>query len=169
MPNYRRAFVPGGTYFFTVAIADRRTMLLTERIDALSHAFRVVSAWRPFVMPAFVVLPDHLHCIWSLPEGDADFPARWNRIKGEFSRRVDHGGYRSASRTSKRERAIWQRRYWEHLIRDERDLRNHYDYIHFSEAPLRFAGTRLAAFFVPSFCSRRRFARELERGIGVNP
>jgi putative transposase len=132
MPNYRRTFVPGGTWFFTVAIADRRAALLTERIDALSHAFRVVRAWRPFAMPAFVVLPDHLHCLWSLPEGDADFPARWNRIKGEFSRSVDDRGYRSTSRISKRERAIWQRRYWEHLIRDERDLQNHIDYIHFN-------------------------------------
>ena len=132
MPNYRRAFVPGGTYFFTVAIADRRAALLTERIDALSHAFRMVRAWRPFAMPAFVVLPDHLHCIWALPENDADFPARWNRVKGEFSRHVDGRGYASPSRISKRERGIWQRRYWEHLIRDERDLRNHIDYIHFN-------------------------------------
>lgn len=132
MPNYRRAFVPGGTYFFTVAVADRRRAILTERIEALSHAFRLVRAWRPFAMPAFVVLPDHLHCIWSLPEGDVDFPARWNRIKGAFSRCVDDRGYRSPSRISKRERAIWQRRYWEHLIRDERDLQNHIDYIHFN-------------------------------------
>lgn len=132
MPNYRRAFAPGGTYFFTVVVADRRASILTERIDALSNAFRVVRAWRPFAMPAFVVLPDHLHCIWSLPEGDADFPARWNRIKGEFSRGVDDRGYGSPSRTSKRERSIWQRRYWEHLIRDERDLRNHIDYIHYN-------------------------------------
>jgi putative transposase len=132
MPNYRRAFVPGGTYFFTVAIADRRTRLLTERIDALSRTFRVVRAWRPFAVPAFVISPDHLHCIWSLPEGDADFTARWNRIKSGFSRRFDHGGYRSASRTSKRERASGQRLYWERLIRDERDLRNHIDCIHFN-------------------------------------
>ncbi len=132
MSNYRRAFVPGGTYFFTVAIADRRHALLTERIGALSHAFRVVRAWRPFAMHAFVVLPDHLHCIWSLPENDADFPLRWNRIKGEFSRCIDDGGRRSASRVSKRERGVWQRRYWEHLVRDERDLHNHIDYIHFN-------------------------------------
>ena len=76
MPNYRCAFVPRGTFFFTVAVADRRTALLTERIDALSDAFRAVRAWRPFAMPVFVVSPDHLHCIWSLPEEDADFPAR---------------------------------------------------------------------------------------------
>lgn len=138
MPNYRRAFVPGGTYFFTVAIADRRTALLTEHLDALSHAFRVARAWRPFAMSAFVVLPDHLHCIWSLPEGDADFPARWNRIKGEFSRRVDNRERRSPSRTSKRERGIWQRRYWEHLIRDEPDLHNHINYIHFNPVKHRY-------------------------------
>lgn len=138
MPNYRRAFVPGGTYFFTVAIADRRTALLTERLDTLSHAFRVVRSWRPFAMPAFVVLPDHLHCIWSLSEDDADFAARWSRIKGEFSRRVGNRERRSPSRTSKRERGIWQRRYWEHLIRDERDLRNHIDYIHFNPVKHRY-------------------------------
>lgn len=130
MPNYRRMFVPGGTYFFTAAIADRRTSLLIEHIDALAHAFRVVRAWRPFAMPVFAVLPDHLHCIWSMPEGDADFPVRWNRIKGEFSRQVEGDERKSASRRSKRERGIWQRRYWEHAIRDERDLRNHIDYIH---------------------------------------
>ncbi|WP_345302070.1 REP-associated tyrosine transposase [Lysobacter hankyongensis] len=112
MPNYRRRLVPGGTYFFTVAVVDRRTAILSERIDALSHAFRVVRAWRPFAMPACVVLPDHPHCLWSLPEGGADFPARWNRIKGEFSRSIDDRGYGSPSRTSRRERAIWQRRYW---------------------------------------------------------
>jgi putative transposase len=132
MPNYRRAFVPGGTYFFTVAIADRRVPLLIERIGALSHAFRSTRLWRPFAMPAFVVLPDHLHCIWSLPEDDTDYPLRWNRIKGEFARLIDDGERRSPSRVSKRERGIWQRRYWEHSIRDERDLRNHIDYIHYN-------------------------------------
>jgi putative transposase len=156
MPNYRRAFVPGGTYFFTVAIAERRTALLIERIDALSDAFRVVRAWRPFGMLAFVVLPDHLHCIWSLPEDDADFPARWNRIKGEFSRRVDSRGCGSPSRISKRERGIWQRRYWEHLIRDERDLRNHIDYIHFNPVKHRYV-LQVRDWPHSSF---RRFVRE---------
>jgi putative transposase len=130
MPNYRRLFVPGGTYVFTVAIADRNRSWLVDRIDALSIAFRIVRAWRPYSMPACVILPDHLHCIWSLPEGDCAFPERWNRIKGEFSRRLDDDAHRSRSRVSKRERGLWQRRYWERLVRDDRDLRNCIDYIH---------------------------------------
>lgn len=87
MPNYRRLFVPGGTYVFTLAIADRNRTWLVDRIDALWAAFRTVRAWRPCAMPAYVIRPDHLHCIWSLPEGDSGFPERWNRIKGECSRR----------------------------------------------------------------------------------
>lgn len=130
MPNYRRRFVPGGTYVFTLAIADRNRTWLVDRIDALSIAFRIVRAWRPYTMPACVILPDHLHCIWTLPEGDSAFPERWNRIKGEFSRRMAGHEQRTRSRVSKRERGIWQRRYWEHVVRDERNLRRCIDYIH---------------------------------------
>lgn len=132
MPDYRRAKVPGGTWFFTVAIAERRQSLLTDHIDDLRHAFRVARAARPFVMDAVVVLPDHLHCLWTLPCGDADFPVRWAHIKQAFSRRIPWGERRSASRIAKRERGLWQRRYWEHLISDHDDLKHHFDYIHYN-------------------------------------
>jgi len=132
MPNYRRAWVPGGTYFFTVNLLERRRRLLTDRIDALGAAFRVAHAARPFSMPAWVVLPDHLHCIWVLPPGDADIATRWRHVKATFSRAVPPGEPRSARRVAKDERGIWQRRYWEHLIRDEADLQAHVDYIHFN-------------------------------------
>ena len=88
MPNYRRAWVPGGTYFFTVAIAERSTSLLVDRIDDLRAAFRAAHAARPFVIDAIVILPDHLHCLWTLPEGDADYPVLWAHIKTAFSRRI---------------------------------------------------------------------------------
>jgi putative transposase len=89
-------------------------------------------AARPFRTDAIVVLPDHLHCLWTLPAGDDDFPVRWAQIKAGFSRRIVRGERRRASRLNKRERGIWQRRYWEHLIRDDDDLRHHVDYIHFN-------------------------------------
>ncbi len=130
MSNYRRVWVPGGTYFFTVNLLERRRRLLTERIGALGEAFRTAQTARPFSMPAWVVLPDHLHCIWVLPEGDADIATRWRHVKTTFSRMMPPGESRSARRVAKAERGIWQRRYWEHLIRDETDLRAHVDYIH---------------------------------------
>lgn len=132
MPNYRRMWVPGGTYFFTVNLLERRRRLLVERIDALGRAFRSTQQDRPYTMVACVVLPDHLHCIWTLPEGDADVANRWRQIKSMFSRELPADERRSQRRLAKSERGIWQRRYWEHLIRDERDLRNHIDYIHFN-------------------------------------
>lgn len=130
MPNYRRTWMPGGTYFFTVNLLDRRRRLLTQRIDVLGDAFRMARTARPFSMPAWVVLPDHLHCIWLLPEGDADIATRWRHIKAAFSRAMPTGEPRSARRVARAERGVWQRRYWEHLIRDEADLQAHVDYIH---------------------------------------
>lgn len=125
-------WVPGGTYFFTVNLLERRRRLLVERIDALGRAFRSTQADRHYTMVACVVLPDHLHCIWTLPEGDADIANRWRQIKSTFSRELPADERRSQRRLAKGERGIWQRRYWEHLIRDERDLRHHIDYIHFN-------------------------------------
>jgi putative transposase len=132
MPNYRRYWVPRGTYFFTVNLADRSRDVLVERIDALRTSVHEVRCDRPFQIVAWVVLPDHLHTVWSLPEGDDDFATRWMRIKQAFSRRIPCGERVSASRRRNGERGIWQRRYWEHLIRDECDLRNHIDYIHYN-------------------------------------
>jgi len=132
MSNYRRMRVPGGTYFFTVNLADRSSRLLVERVDALRESVRETMRARPFASVAWVVLPNHLHAIWTLPEGDADFATRWMRIKQAFCERVPRTERVSVSRRNRNERGIWQRRYWEHSIRDERDLQNHIDYIHFN-------------------------------------
>ena len=133
MPNYRRVWVPGGTYFFTVNLLERRKRrLLVEHIDHLRAAFRDARRARPFHVIAIVVLPEHLHCLWRLPQGDADNADRWARIKSGFSRRMPKTERRSDARIAKRERGIWQRRFWEHMIVDEADLQNHFDYIHFN-------------------------------------
>lgn len=129
MPRYRRLFVPGGTYFFTVNLENRLTKLLTENIDALRRSYRYVRERHPFETVAIVVLPDHLHCVWRLPPEDDDFPARWRLLKSHFSRalpaRADPVGGRR-----KGERGVWQRRYWEHAIRDDDDLERLVNYIH---------------------------------------
>ena len=89
--RYRRTWEPGGTYFFTVAIAERRRSLLTDHVDDLRHAFRVARAARPFTVDAVVILPDHMHCLWTLPPGDADDPIRWAHLKQAFYRRIPTG------------------------------------------------------------------------------
>jgi putative transposase len=132
MTNYRRYKLEGGVYFFTVNIAERRKTLLTDRIQVLREAFRQVKENHPFTMDAVVVLPDHLHAIWTLPEGDDDFSLRWRQIKSAFSRALEKGEPLSKSRVMKAERGIWQRRFWEHAIRDETDYAMHVDYIHYN-------------------------------------
>jgi putative transposase len=132
MTFYRRNRVPGGTYFFTVNLYDRRRPLLVEKIDLLRKAVRETKSARPFHIDAWVVLPDHLHCLWTLPPGDTDFSLRWRAIKSTFSRSIPPGEHRSTSRAEKAERGIWQRRFWEHTIRDDHDYATHFDYIHFN-------------------------------------
>ncbi len=132
MPNDRRVWVPGGTYFFTVNLLERRRALLVEHAAALRAAFVAAQAVRPFDVVAVVVLPEHLHCIWRLPVDDADNATRWQQIKSAFARSLPRDERRSARRLAKRERGIWQRRFWERLLRDESDLRAHVDYIHFN-------------------------------------
>ena len=132
MTAYRRNVVPGATYFFTVNLADRRLALLTGNAEYLRAAFRATWLRHPFTINAIVVLPDHLHAIWTLPEGDHDFAVRWSSIKANFSRGLPLGEPVSQSRQRRRERGIWQRRYWEHTIRDEDDFVRHVDYIHFN-------------------------------------
>ena len=131
MSRYRRAKLEGGTFFFTHVLADRSSDLLIREIDRLRAIYRAVQAQRPFETIAICILPDHLHAIWKLPNGDADFAKRWNLIKGGFSRGLP-ANPRSPSKESKREKGIWQRRYWEHAIRDDVDLSRHVDYIHFN-------------------------------------
>jgi putative transposase len=130
--RYRRANVPGAIYFFTVNLADRKSNLLTEQIDLLRTAIRKIRQSHPFDIIAMVVLPDHLHVIWRLPEGDADFPLRWSLIKAAFSRTIPKTEMIRYSRKMKRERGIWQRRYWEHQIRNDDDLEKHVAYVHFN-------------------------------------
>ncbi len=131
MVNYRRNFTPGGTYFFTVTLRNRHANHLTAHVDALRRAFREVRIARPFQIDAIVVLPDHLHTVWRMPPGDADYPGRWRAIKSRFARAVAEGD-RVAHRNAKGEYDLWQRRYWEHTIRDESDFQRHVDYIHYN-------------------------------------
>ncbi len=132
MPEYRRLRVAGGCYFFTVALADRGSDLLVREIAVLRAAVARVMVLRPFRIEAWVVLPEHLHAFWTLPEGDADFSGRWLLIKRGLSLAVAGGERRSASRVAKGERGIWQLRFWEHAIRDARDYAAHVDYVHFN-------------------------------------
>jgi putative transposase len=128
MPNYRRAFVPGGCWFFTVNLLERRKSLLVDRIDGLRLAVAATRRNLPFTIDAFVVLPDHLHAVLTLPPGDADFSTRWRLIKNHFARMIPKQEWLNPVRTARHERGIWQRRFWEHLIRDENDYARHVEY-----------------------------------------
>jgi putative transposase len=132
MPDYRRNRVPGGTYFFTVNLLDRNSRLLVDRIDLLRDAVRTVRTHAPFHIDAWVVLPDHMHCVWTLPADDDDFSGRWRQVKTLFATAMPPTERRSAIRVRNGERGIWQRRFWEHTIRDDRDYANHLDYVHFN-------------------------------------
>jgi putative transposase len=131
MVRYRRNFIAGGTYFFTVTLADRRSSALTDHVDALRAAFRATRRGQPFMIDVVVILPDHLHIVMTLPDGDADYPNRWRLIKRRFTDAVAKSGAPLARRPNG-EHALWQRRFWEHTIRDDRDFERHVDYIHFN-------------------------------------
>jgi putative transposase len=131
MVRYRRNRIEGGTFFFTVTLADRRSAALVDHAGALRAAFRATRQARPFMIDAVVVLPDHLHALWTLPPGDADFAGRWRRIKGHFSSNLLAAGT-ALPRHANGELALWQRRYWEHTVRDEGDFVRHVDYIHYN-------------------------------------
>jgi putative transposase len=137
MADYRRYFVAGGTYFFTLVTHGRRPFLISELArTCLREAIETIRKKRPFEMPAMVLLPDHLHVLWTLPSGDDKYSARLRRIKGEFTESyLALGGDEalvSHSRRVRRERGVWQRRFWEHTIRDEDDFGRHFDYIHYN-------------------------------------
>ncbi len=124
MSQYRRVVCPGGRFFFTLVTYQRQKVFLCEEnISVLRSAIVKVRAVRPFQIDAMVVLPDHIHCIWSLPENDSDYSGRWREIKKAVSKNIVH---------SSPFKTIWQRRFWEHVISDENDWRNHMDYIHFN-------------------------------------
>ncbi|BEV08530.1 transposase [Methylophilus sp. DW102] len=129
--DYRRAWHKGGTYFFTVNCLQRKNNdCLVRNIDLLRDVIAKVKKSHPFTIHAWVVLPEHMHCVIELPEGDADFATRWMLIKMLFSKGIPKSERRSDTRIERGERGIWQRRYWEHLIRDERDYQAHVDYVH---------------------------------------
>ncbi|MBD2180032.1 transposase [Planktothrix sp. FACHB-1355] len=133
--EYRRAKIEGGTYFFTVVTHNRRKFLCQpDNISLLRNAFRYVMEHHPFKIDAIVVLPEHIHSILTLPDGDYNFSKRWRLIKNYFTRRcaVEYKTKISKSRQNKQEQAIWQRRFWEHQIRDEKDFTNHVEYIHYN-------------------------------------
>lgn len=128
MSRYLRARAPGATFFFTVNLANRDSSLLTDRIDILRRAYAATLQDMPFFCDAMVILPDHLHAVWTLPPGDNGFSERWRKIKHRFSRAIGEELPRSASKQAKREKGIWQRRFWEHVIRDRVDYTRHVEY-----------------------------------------
>jgi putative transposase len=157
MPNYRRAYIPGGSWFFTVNLLERRQTLLVSNIESLRQAVAVTRQKLPFAIDAFVVLPDHphlpdhLHAIWTLPAGDADFSTRWRPIKSRFAKALPKQEQLSPVRIERNERGIWQRRFWEHLIRDEADYARHVEYCYQpGEAWFGRTCSRLATFVVSS-------------------
>ncbi|SDS62934.1 REP-associated tyrosine transposase [Pseudomonas oryzae] len=125
MSNYRRARVPGASYFFTVNLRDRRSDLLVREIDLLRATVRATRARHPFHIDAWVVPPEHMHCIWTLPAGDRDFARRWQIIKAAFSRRLPQHGTPNSAQAARGERG-------EHLIRDDLDCQRHFDYLHYN-------------------------------------
>lgn len=131
MVNYRRVRNPGGIYFFTVTLQDRQSCILTENITPLSESFKYVKQRKPFNIDATVVLPEHIHCIWTLPRDDSDYSIRWRLIKTVFTQSLLKNGSKFHL-TSKNEYQIWQRRYWEHTIQNDDDFRHHVEYIHFN-------------------------------------
>jgi putative transposase len=154
--HYRRSDAAGGTWFFTVNLLNRKNDLLVRHIDLLREVIREVRQAHPFEIIAMVVLPEHIHAVWQLPEGDADYPMRWSLIKAGFSRRMAKGEFIRKSRELKRERGIWQRRYWEHQIRDDADLAAHVDYIHIN--PVKHGHSARAADW--PYSSIHRFIRK---------
>ncbi|MDI3336301.1 transposase [Defluviimonas aestuarii] len=152
MSRYLRPHAPGATVFFTVALAERGSDLLVREIGRLRAAVAATRRERPFGIDAWVVMPDHLHCVWTLPKDDADYSVRWGAIKARFTmslRQADgrpgfspaplptelpivqsgkYAGLKPGLRRNKREQAIWQRRFWEHHIRDEADYAAHVRY-----------------------------------------
>ena len=125
MTQYRRIYTSGASWFFTVNLKHRQNNhLLVEQVDLLREAFLYVKQRKLYTINAVVIMPDHLHCIWTLPEGDTDYSGRWNLLKGYFSRGIPTGEPIGKSRIKRRERGIWQRRFWAHLL--SRDASQNY-------------------------------------------
>ena len=173
MSDYRRWFLPGGTYFFTAVTHERRAILTSDLgRKALREAFAEVRSERPFSVVAIVLLPEHNHAVWTLPPGDTDYSTRWRRIKGCFTRAyvAGHGeeGRMTDARSRREERAVWQRRFWEHTCRDEDDVKRCADYIHWN--PVKHALVHRVRDY--AWSSFQRFVDAGEYGIdwgGVDP
>jgi putative transposase len=135
MRQYIRAGTPGATYFFTVTLQDRSSRWLVDHVDLLRESVGATRNRHPFRIDAMVVLPEHLHALWTLPEGDADFSVRWLLIKRRFTRALLAGKLLDGAASKRRgdaERSLWQRRFWAHQVRDMVDFNQHVDYIHFN-------------------------------------
>lgn len=137
MATYRRAYIEGGTYFFTLVTFNRQPILCDLPVrNALRESINVVRRTHPFKIEAWVLLPDHLHCIWTLPKGDPNYSMRWNQIKRNVSLRCsesyNNNKWKTPIKKKRRESTIWQRRFWEHQVRDEADFHHHLDYIHYN-------------------------------------
>jgi putative transposase len=133
--NYHRAYSNGGIYFFTVVTYERYPIFMQESaIQLLESCFEKEKQVYPFVTNAMVILPDHIHTIWTLPDDDCDFSIRWQQIKGNFSKLYNgnHATNKTESMARRREKGIWQRRFWEHAIRNQKDYNKHCDYIHYN-------------------------------------
>ena len=131
MVLYRRVFQKGGIYFFTVTLRNRKSELLTKHVELLRQSFFETYTKHPFKIISIVIMPDHIHCIWELPENDAEYSKRWLLIKSKFSRKL-HNKCQKIKANRGGEYNIWARRFWEHLIRDEYDLEKHINYIHYN-------------------------------------
>jgi putative transposase len=131
MVHYRRNRIRGGTFFFTITLADRRSRMLVEHADLLREAFRILRREHPFQIEVIAVLPDHLHAIWKLPQDDDDYPGRWRAIKSRFTHMLRTRGAPLIP-SAKGEYRLWARRYWEHTIRDDDDFQKHAEYIHYN-------------------------------------
>ncbi|MGR7642903.1 REP-associated tyrosine transposase [Klebsiella aerogenes] len=127
MSNYRRSYIPGGCWFFTVNLQNRHSDLLTRHIDHLRAAIACTKRKRPFQINSWIVLPEHMHCIWTLPERDSDYSGRWREIKKSFTRALAQS-------------QIWQSRFWEHTIRNDEDYRRHMDYVYINPVKHRLVG-----------------------------
>ena len=163
MPDFRRWFVPGGCYFFTVVVDGRRRLFDDQRaITLLGDVMRDCFAQWPVTVNAIVLLPDHLHTIWTMPTGDAAYPQRWGWLKKEFTKQwlADGGPDRlvSVARQRERRRGIWQPRYWEHTLEDEHDFERHFDYIHWN--PVKHGYVRC-----PYEWQHSSFHRYVDRGV----
>ena len=130
MSVYRRNYVAGGTYFFTVNLLDRKKTLLVDYVDCLRKSVAKVKHKHPFHIDAWVVLPEHMHAMWTLPEHDVDYSGRWREIKKAFNKEIPANAVCSVARKKQGERDIWQRRFWEHTIKSAEDYRHHVDYVH---------------------------------------